>query len=194
MVSQTGSKWDDIFTAITFAEANEHDSAREFLGVKKAKKRRFSWDSIFTAVTFAEENETDTARSFLRPTSRVLLILEEGYPLNEELFRYVKNLVKPMEIGVEVFFVGQNLPQELNTYAKTLKEDGLLFRVVLVKEKSEWDKAIAEYIKEESDVEFLVIKPSFKPTKQTEDRMLRVLWQKMGVPFILIKEREFAYK
>jgi GTP-binding protein EngB required for normal cell division len=68
----------------------------------------------------------------------------------------------------------------------------LLFRVVLVKEKSEWDKAIAEYIKEESDVEFLVIKPSFKPTKQTEDRMLRVLWQKMGVPFILIKEREFA--
>ncbi|MCC6048189.1 MAG: hypothetical protein LM579_01495 [Thermodesulfobacterium sp.] len=69
MVSQTGSKWDEIFTAITFAEVNEHDSAREFLGVKKAKKRRFSWDSIFTAVTFAEENETDTARSFLRPTS-----------------------------------------------------------------------------------------------------------------------------
>jgi len=194
MVSQTGSRWDDIFTAITFAEANEQDSAREFLGVKKAKKSRFSWDNIFTAVTFAEENEAETARSFLRPTSRVLLILEEGDPLNEDLFRYVKNLVKPMGIGVEVFYVGQNLPQDLNTYAKTLKEDGLLFRLVVVKEKGEWDRAIAEYIKEQSDVEFLVIKPSFKPTKHSEEKMLRVLWQKLGVPFILIKEREFAYK
>ncbi len=94
MFSQTGSKWDDLFSAITFAEANEHDSARKFLGVKKAKKRRFSWDSIFTAVTFAEENEADTARSFLRPTSRVLLILKEGDPLNKDLFRYAKKFVQ----------------------------------------------------------------------------------------------------
>lgn len=62
--------------AITFAEAGEWDTAREFLSRTIAKAKVSLWDSIFSAAAFAEAGEWNTAREFLpRTISKVKVSL-----------------------------------------------------------------------------------------------------------------------
>jgi hypothetical protein len=207
MSSKFKKAWDDLFTAITFAEANEAETARAILGKKEAEKAEtaqaisgkkkkhktsWNWEDIFTAITFAEEGDFETARWFLRSKSRILFVLEEGYPLRQELFDYVKNLSKTLNLPIEVFLLAEKPIEGLSTYLELFQKEGLLLRITQVKEKELWGKAITEYIKYHSEVElveFLVVKPSFKSTKLNEERLVKTLWQKMGIPFILIRER-----
>lgn len=58
-------KLEDLMNAVTFAEANEHETARTFIGGAAARKKRVSLDDIMTAITFAEAGLPDTAREFL---------------------------------------------------------------------------------------------------------------------------------
>lgn len=56
---------EDWLTAVTFAEAGEHETALRFAGGKTARKKSASLDDLMTAITFAEAGLTDAAREFL---------------------------------------------------------------------------------------------------------------------------------
>ncbi len=59
-------KFDKWMSAITFAEANEHDTALELAGFPHGKERKeFSLDRLMAAVTFAEAGEPDMAREYI---------------------------------------------------------------------------------------------------------------------------------
>ena len=60
---------EDLMNAVSFAEANEHDTALSFVGAK-ATRKKVSLDDMMTAITFAEAGLPDTAREFLPVTDR----------------------------------------------------------------------------------------------------------------------------
>ena len=60
---------EDLMNAVSFAEANEHDTALSFVGAK-ATRKKVSLDDMMTAITFAEAGLDDTAREFLQVTRR----------------------------------------------------------------------------------------------------------------------------
>ena len=56
-------RFDSWMSAITFAEANEHDEALRLAGFSNSRPRKhLSFDRIMAAVTFAEASEPDMAR------------------------------------------------------------------------------------------------------------------------------------
>ena len=61
---------EELMNAVTFAEANEHDTALSFVGAKATRKKRVTLDDVMTAITFAEAGLADTAREFLQGTGR----------------------------------------------------------------------------------------------------------------------------
>ena len=61
---------EDLMNAVTFAEANEDETALSFVGVKAARKKKVALDDVMMAITFAEAGLTDTAREFLQTTGR----------------------------------------------------------------------------------------------------------------------------
>ncbi len=58
-----------VFTAITFAEAGEHDTALKIMGEPSARKTNKNWlgalNNIFTAITFAEADCHDIALNYV---------------------------------------------------------------------------------------------------------------------------------
>ena len=61
---------EDLMKAVTFAEANEHETALSFVGAKTTRKKKVVLDDLMTAITFAEAGLADTAREFLQVTGR----------------------------------------------------------------------------------------------------------------------------
>ena len=61
---------EDLLNAVTFAEANEHETAYSFAGAKATRKKKGLLDDLMTAVTFAEAGLADTAREFLQVSGR----------------------------------------------------------------------------------------------------------------------------
>jgi hypothetical protein len=46
-------KLERVFVSVSFAEMDEHDDARDILGLKHVDPKKL-WDDIFISVTFAE--------------------------------------------------------------------------------------------------------------------------------------------
>ena len=63
-------KLEKLMNAVSFAEANEHETALSFLGPRASRKNKVSLDDMMTAITFAEAGLADTAREFLPVTDR----------------------------------------------------------------------------------------------------------------------------
>jgi hypothetical protein len=65
-------KMEDIYAAAAFAEAGEHETARQIMGETRPQKReRLNWfERAMMAVTFAEANEHETARDIMREGKR----------------------------------------------------------------------------------------------------------------------------
>ena len=61
-------KLEDLMNAVSFAEANEHETALSFVGARESRKKKVSLDDMMTAITFAEAGLADTAREFLQIT------------------------------------------------------------------------------------------------------------------------------
>jgi hypothetical protein len=61
---------EDLMDAVTFAEANEHETALFFIGAKATKTKRVVLDDLMTAITFAEAGLANTAREFLQVNGR----------------------------------------------------------------------------------------------------------------------------
>jgi hypothetical protein len=61
---------EDLMNAVTFAEANEHETALSFVGAKATRKKKVFLDDLMTAITFAEAGLADTAREFLQVGGR----------------------------------------------------------------------------------------------------------------------------
>jgi hypothetical protein len=61
-------KFEAWMSAIAFAEANEHETALEFVGRPSERKKRFSFGNMMTAITFAEAGEHNMAREYLGVT------------------------------------------------------------------------------------------------------------------------------
>lgn len=54
------------FSAVAFAEAEDHETALKMVGRKPGHEKHPSLDSVMAAITFAEAGLHDTAREFLR--------------------------------------------------------------------------------------------------------------------------------
>jgi len=63
-------KLEDLMNAVTFAEANEHETALSFVGATGTRKKKVPLDDLMTAITFAEAGFADTAREFMQETGR----------------------------------------------------------------------------------------------------------------------------
>ncbi|MCG6918784.1 MAG: hypothetical protein LJE89_14715 [Deltaproteobacteria bacterium] len=61
---------EDLMNAVTFAEANESETALSFVEAKAREKKKVTLDDLLTAVTFAEAGLADTAREFLQRAGR----------------------------------------------------------------------------------------------------------------------------
>jgi hypothetical protein len=61
---------EDLMNAVTFAEANEHETALSYVRAKAAGKKKVVLDDLMTAITFAEAGLADTAREFLQVPGR----------------------------------------------------------------------------------------------------------------------------
>ena len=61
---------EDLMNAVSFAEANEHDTALSLVSTKATRKKVVTLDDMLTAITFAEAGLSDTAREFLHVTDR----------------------------------------------------------------------------------------------------------------------------
>jgi len=61
---------EDLMNAVSFAEANEHDTALSFVSAKATREKKVTLDDMMTAITFAEAGLVDTAREFLPVTDR----------------------------------------------------------------------------------------------------------------------------
>ena len=61
---------ESLMNAVTFAEANEHETALSFVDSKATRKKKVVLDDLMTAITFAEAGLADTAREFLQVTGR----------------------------------------------------------------------------------------------------------------------------
>jgi hypothetical protein len=61
---------ENLMNAVTFAEANEHETALSFVGAKETRKKKVTLDDLMTAITFAEAGLADTAREFLQVSGR----------------------------------------------------------------------------------------------------------------------------
>ena len=61
---------EDMLNAVTFAEANEHETALSFVGAKATRKKKVALDDVMMAITFAEAGLADTAREFLQTAGR----------------------------------------------------------------------------------------------------------------------------
>lgn len=46
-------KFESVFVSVAFAEMDEHDDAREMLGITYMDPKKI-WDDVFVFVTFAE--------------------------------------------------------------------------------------------------------------------------------------------
>ena len=183
-------RWDDYFTAATFAEMGEFEFARSlFKGKKKEKAKASSWDEVFTAITFAEAGEFDTARMILQSKRRILLVIEEE--VEKELLSYVEGLCKRLNIPVEILLFNKKLVQSqfLGELLEHLKSEGLLLKVTQVEEQEKIDKVLAEYISRNEGVDFLIVKPSYAKTEKEDERLIKSLWEKLGFPLILVKEK-----
>jgi hypothetical protein len=51
--------------AVAFAEAGEHGTALQMLGLEIPRQKRASWNNIMTAITFAEAGLHDVARGYM---------------------------------------------------------------------------------------------------------------------------------
>jgi len=63
-------KLEDLMIAVSFAEANEHETALSFVGARASRKKKVTLDDRMTAITFAEAGLADMAREFLHVTRR----------------------------------------------------------------------------------------------------------------------------
>jgi hypothetical protein len=64
MMARFFDKLQKIFSAAAFAEAGEHDTARQIAGLPEPKSG-LGFDRLMAAITFAEEGYPDMARQFL---------------------------------------------------------------------------------------------------------------------------------
>ena len=75
-------KINQIFTAVTFAEAGEHETALEMMNQPATEKRSKNWldalNNIFTAATFAEADCHDMALDYLgaQPAAKTQKVIE----------------------------------------------------------------------------------------------------------------------
>jgi hypothetical protein len=67
-----------IFAAAAFAEAGEHDTARQIAGLPEPKPG-LGFDRLMAAVTFAEEGYPDMARQFLGMTPQPARVPVKGF-------------------------------------------------------------------------------------------------------------------
>lgn len=191
MLELLRKKWDDYFTAITFAEGGDVETASYFLKrQRKEKAPSLSWDELFTAVTFAEAGEMDQARQILHSRKRGLIILEDD-GINEEVLSYVEGLCKRLNLPVEVLVLSKSEATRgtLEVFLNHLKTEGILFRVTYLERPLSLDRALMEYVKKNEGVEFLIVKPSHKYSQAEDERIIKGLWERLGLPFILVKER-----
>lgn len=183
-------RWDDYFTAATFAEMGEFDFARFLMKRKKKDKAKArGWDEVFTAIAFAEAGEFDTARMILQSKRRILLVIEEE--VEKELLSYVEGLCKRLDIPAEILLFGKKVAQSnfIKDLLEHLKREGLLLKVTQVEETEKLDRVLTEYLSRNEGIDFLIVKPSYTKTEKEDERLIKSIWEKLGLPLILVKEK-----
>jgi hypothetical protein len=200
-------KFEAIFTAVTFAEAGDHDSALRFLRdseiqeepterVKelkaatkssKGKTIREQLSSHFMAAAFSEAGEYETARQMVSSYERkktVLLAIEGEFP-NETTFDYTVNLCRRLNADMDILQVvsrgrsEEDSPSEgLSDLLPRLEREGISFNLTV--RKARVDEIIYDHVRIHRDVVTAVIDSPTLRDKEAAETYWRETFQNIA--------------
>ena len=189
-------KFEAIFTAVTFAEAGEHDSALRFLQdseiQKEATKRaedlrettkssksktiREQLSSHFMAAAFSEAGEYETARQMVSGYERkkaVLLAIEGEIP-NETTFDYAVNLCRRLNADMDILQImsrGRSKEispsKEISDLLPRLEREGISFNITV--REARVDEILYDHVRIHRDVVTAVIDSPTLRNKEAEE-------------------------
>ncbi|MEJ2719190.1 MAG: universal stress protein [Deltaproteobacteria bacterium] len=136
-------KINTLFNAVTFAEAGEHETAKEFLrepskpaasqGVVRASTKsvkrtpgrnlRKAFEHYAAATAFGESGESKTAVEISRTPRHVttVLLAVDGSDLDTDALRFATNLCTRMDASLDVLQVIHKLPPESGESLESLR-------------------------------------------------------------------------
>lgn len=187
------SKWEGLFNAITFAEEGEFVKAQQFLneiGLTGEEIPLTDLEGTFEAITFAEVGEFEIAKQVLINKKRILLIWEEKV-IEDDVLLYTLNLSKRLKFGVDILFCSEKERdwQKLKFFVFKLKTEGIPFDFIKIDNYLKLDNVVLSYIKSHKDIDFIVLKVSKENNKDQDEKLFEKIWNKIGCPFILVKEK-----
>jgi hypothetical protein len=189
-------KIEAILTAVTFAEAGEHETALAFLQdsqrAEEASEKTLDWKGItrsakkatvreklqnhFVAATFAEAGEFETARQILPAYERkqtVLLAIEGGIP-TKATFDYAVSLCTRMNANLDILQIlsqsgsdGDGPSESLAALLPGLEGKGVSFNVTVRKAKA--IEILYDYVRTSKNVVTAVIDSPTLRDRETAD-------------------------
>ncbi|MFN3481034.1 MAG: hypothetical protein ACK415_11725 [Thermodesulfovibrionales bacterium] len=150
--------------------------------MRKLGKR---FEDMMAASAFAEVGEFETARQILRGNRRVLLALRKD-SISKKTLLYAMNACKRVGTGLDILFISHDdgEPEELREFVKALKEEGIVFS--LIRRRGCLKKEIIEYVRENKNIDFVVIESTENLERECKEGTLSDAWSALRCPLVVV--------
>lgn len=156
---------EDLFVAVTFAKADDAETARQILNEGSPENRRFSGVGV----------------------RRVLLGLRREH-ISEKTLLYAMNACKRIGTGLDILYISSDgiEPEELQRFMENLNSEGINYR--LIKKSGCLKKEIVDYVKEKKNIDFVVIESSEDLDRDCREGTLSDAWHGLKCPLVVVMD------